>query len=714
MSTRQDEVIQIQQTLHGYADGHRLLESSWTLPREVERAVLVLSDMSGPSMLRGFESYLTGYPLPDAGVYALARTWYAAEMPRPGCVWTHTLFIEHPDLARIRDLRTLVRLFCRPERGQAWSAYRTPLTLSALLPYESDVDQDRFSEIAAAVALAVLYGSPDSPIYIPADTSMHYEHLILSIWTQQWPRLRRIFRFCTGSLANRTIASKVFDIQVVPFASIRQIRRGVQGAEFVSVETSGDSVTFPAWIKAATDDLLAKTPGLLRQFLWEFGAEIKEGRGVFARFVEIFTCLEGVRLRHVSVANVLETIGLSFPGSSEATTLKIASFGAGPNRLLLPELTEWEVLRALTTTEYYGAFDADTLDMRGRAKAFWHIEPEHAKNLIGELGKGDLTPLGTEFLAGISEALEPTDAVECLKVQPELLSILGRHNPSMVAFPQLWSGSSSEQRTLWELVENWRDIPHDILKAIVSAMLEAGVSVIAGEVVERLGQQAVNAILDWVDMSVSQSPQVLTPVWRRALASWPSGLLSWLRDAREPRAHTVALVAGLLDPHASEVQCMGTTVWLQFATTAHTQLDRPTLTQAMAFLLAFAFDNPGPGAAELVAKAFEIVHDAARHDELDNDSWRLLMDQVPSSFWGWDWDRCERLRRALADRFVRYDWPIDQFLRVVKDEKTFFQIVEYCSTSTSGRSFLRKIMKLVAQGECQTTSARRAVLASFL
>lgn len=714
MSTRQDEVIQIQQTLHGYADGHRLLESSWTLPREAERVVLVLSDMSGPSMLRGFESYLTGYPLPDAGVYALARTWYAAEMPRPGCVWTHTLFIEHPDLARIQDLRTLVRLFCRPERGPSWSGYRTPLTLSTLPSYESDVNQDRFSEIAVAATLAVLYGSSGIPIYIPADTSTHYEHLILSIWTQQWPRLRRVFCFCTGSLANRAIDSKVFDIQVIPFASVRQVRREVKGAEFVSVEISGDSATFPAWIKAATDDLLTKTSGLLRQFLWEFGAELKEGRGVFARLVEIFTCLEGVRLRHMSVANVIEAVSLGFPETREATALKIASFGAEPNRLLLPELTEWEVLRALTTTKYYGAFDADTLDIHGRAKAFWHLEREHMKSLVGELGKGDLTPLGTAFLAGISEALEPADAVEFLKVQPELLSVLGKHNPAMIASPQLWNGSSSEQRTLWELVENWRDIPHDTLKAIVFAMLEVGVAVIADEVVERLRQQAVSAALDWVDMSASRSPQELLPAWRWALASRPSELLSWLREAREPRAHTVALVASLLDPHASEVQRAGTAVWLQFAATAHAQLDRQTLTKAMAFLLAFTFDNPGPGAAELVAQAFEIVHDAARHDELDGDSWRLLRDQVPSSFWGWDWDRCERIRRALADRFIRYDWPIDQFLRVVKDEKTFSQIVEYCRMSSSGRSFLRRVVKLVAQGECETTSAQRAVLASLL
>lgn len=710
MSMRHDEVIQIQQTLHGYADGHRLLESSWTLPREVERTVLVLSDMSGPSMLRGFESYLTGYSFPNTGIYALARTWYAAEMPRPGCVWTHTLFIEHPDLARIRDLRTLARLFCRPENEASWPGYRTPLTLFALLPYENNGDQDSSLEIAAAATYTALYGSPDFPIYIPADNSTHYEQLILRIWTQQWPRLRRGFRFCTGSLANRIIDNKVFDVQVVPFDVTRQLRRTVQGAGFVSMEASEDAAGLAPWIKVATTDLLTKTPGPLRQFLWQFGAELQDGRGVFVRLVETFTCLEGVRLRHLAVTNAIETVSLSFPGSREAAALKIASFGSRPDRLLLPEHTEWEVLRALTTTKQYAAFDADTLDIRKRAQAFWHNEREHAKELVGELGKDDLTPLGTEFLAGVSAALELADAVDLLKGQPHLFSVLGKYSLAIVASPQLWNGSRSEQYTLLELVESCRDIAYDILQAIVFAMLDAGATAIAEDTVKRLGQRVVNAVLDWVDMPTAQLYHVLIPAWRRALASRPSELLSWLRETQKPRAHTVALIADMLDPHAREVQRAGTAVWLQFSVTAHTQLDEQTLTKTMAFLLTFAFDNSAPGAAELAVQAFEIVHDAARNDELGSDAWRLLKDQAPSSFWVWDWDKCERLRRALADRFIRYDWPVDPFLHVTKNEKTFSQIVELCRASALGRYFLQKVMKSVMQGECQATRTQWSAL----
>ncbi len=85
--------VVIQQTLHGYAEGHRLLDGSIKLGDDLERLVLRMSDLSGSNIVAGFEEYLTGYPLESANMYVFAKTWYAAEMPRPGCVWTHTVFV---------------------------------------------------------------------------------------------------------------------------------------------------------------------------------------------------------------------------------------------------------------------------------------------------------------------------------------------------------------------------------------------------------------------------------------------------------------------------------------------------------------------------------------------------------------------------------------------------------------------------------------------
>jgi len=242
-------------------------------------------------------------------------------------------------------------------------------------------------------------------------------------------------------------------------------------------------------------------------------------------------------------------------------------------------------------------------------------------------------------------------------------------------------------------------------------MLADGVDTIADDVVEKLGAQAINAVLEWVDSVASISPQALKPTWRRALASRPRTLLNWLRGVEAPHEATVAFVASLLDPNSQEVRSFGAHVWLRFAATAPHKLDHGDLIRTMAFSLALAFNNPGLGAEKLAAQVFETVHEAAENNELDDSSWLMLKNHVPSLSWWGDWDKCERLRRALVDKFIRYDWSIDGFLEAVNREKTFRQIVASCKTTESGKAFLRSVVKLIAENKVHVTDAQRAVLA---
>src|SRR5712691_3842875 len=106
----------LQQCLFGYRNGHRRLATSTDLPVSDERLLLRLTDLSGPRLIPGFETYISGYRLPSQTFYALAKTWYAPELERPGCVWTHVLLVP---LADFKDLNAtaagrFLELFRRP------------------------------------------------------------------------------------------------------------------------------------------------------------------------------------------------------------------------------------------------------------------------------------------------------------------------------------------------------------------------------------------------------------------------------------------------------------------------------------------------------------------------------------------------------------------------------------------------------------------------
>ncbi len=506
MPTHPNEVIEIHQALHGYSEGHCLLETSRSWPRETERTLLVLSDMSGPSMLPGFESYLTGYALPDVGVYAFAKTWYAAEMERPGCVWTHTLLIDNADLARFRSLHVLLPLFCRPQKERPRATYSSPLTLPSLSP--GDVDLQEFStpptsstsvgknstvvlnllqefstpptssvfsippssldEVSvrarrsygmARKIITALYGHPEKPIFVPAESSEHYADIVVAIWGQQWPRLRRSFHFCTGSLSNRSVHGKVFDLQVIPSDLVRTIPREVPQAQFIGLRAETSQSDFPAWAQFAARDLevrsqkrfpwqdgdkqegrehLSSEQNTFRQFLWTFGSDMTEGRAAFPRLVEVFLAVHKP-LQPSALSVITELVGQHFPKPGDAAHLKKAIFGprAEKNNRLLSEITEADLLREIITTEQYAMFSSETFNLHDRAKVMWERQREATKNLIGELGGTRLNPLGDDFFSGLAAAITKDDIVEFVERNPETLLTLIRHNVSLAASPEL-------------------------------------------------------------------------------------------------------------------------------------------------------------------------------------------------------------------------------------------------------------------------------------
>jgi len=202
--------IVVHQALHGYNDGHRLISSSLPLDATDARLMLVMSDLSGPGVKPSSDGYLTGYPLEKSGRYVLARTWAAPEMPRPGCVWTHSLIIENADLAKIKSAQALLDAFIRPTVTGAGSFYGTPLTMSPQLNPNGIKRTERVEFL-----LQALYSSPTQQVVAEAGDPFEDERVATAIWMQhsvsarsrEWIDLRRGLLSIFNSQARRTVSS---------------------------------------------------------------------------------------------------------------------------------------------------------------------------------------------------------------------------------------------------------------------------------------------------------------------------------------------------------------------------------------------------------------------------------------------------------------------------------------------------------------------------
>ena len=85
--------------LHGYNQGHNLIQGSIVLPSSEDMdCMATLSDWSEYINPQDEADYITIYPLKNSEYYVISKTWYANEMKRPGCVWTHSLLISFQNM----------------------------------------------------------------------------------------------------------------------------------------------------------------------------------------------------------------------------------------------------------------------------------------------------------------------------------------------------------------------------------------------------------------------------------------------------------------------------------------------------------------------------------------------------------------------------------------------------------------------------------------
>jgi len=325
--------IEINQTLHGYQNGHQLLASSTELSLVEKKLLLFQSDLSGSNIDEGFDNYLTGYPISEVGLYAFAKTWYAKEMKRPGCVWTHTLLIKFSDLGKIPDFNLLEYLFHRPTLND-YNIFSNKFDISAeKLIAEASTEDIKLNEPVKGM-LEALYIETDKAAIVPAKNSEEYKKDVLDIWSDQWPRLRRSFTFCTGALSIRMLEDKNYDFQIVPQKNLSTIERKAKNI-FISHHSSEQ-----------VDDLIKIlykfSKNERRKFLWTYGADIEGERKNYLPLLKVF---ETINKSNVDLKEIAEQIEGFFPEKTQARLLKNKLFGK--ESILLQTFSEVQLMQFL-------------------------------------------------------------------------------------------------------------------------------------------------------------------------------------------------------------------------------------------------------------------------------------------------------------------------------------------------------------------------------
>lgn len=667
------ERVIVHQALHGYADGHRQLAISVPLKPRDQKTLLALSDISGAGARLDEEGYLTGYPLPESGVFALARTWPAPEMPRPGCVWTHTLLIDFSDLAVLPALTELTILFRRPAGLGDVRAYDQTQELNTA-PNQSThlLPQAWIRQI-----LAVLYERPKSRI-MASRPGRDVDQAVLALWSQQWPRLRRNFRFCTFAAADRTVEGATFDLQVMP-----SIDRSIRGRFGTLVDADNLSIEPAVWIESAYRDLVQPDAEGLRTFLHRLGSDVAGGREAFRPLCRLHDAIRGFAARPDAVHEAIRVLQDEL-GPREARAARTAVAIAALDRVEYLDDESFDFL-----WRHLSELDQDMLVLyAGRiGRAAWTRDP-------ARLASGAEPALLEIVLHRTLSELDEDELIAGLASVPTLTGKAITARPELVSVPVIWSHLEVDDIAFGVAVATNRQAQ------AVAALLEAGRNDLASRAVQRLGAEPVLRALNERGNNYRSIAN-----WVRAAAQQPGAVAAFL--ASEAPIHRLLLLdlAQALHPDAVPNDS-GTDPWLIAWRSSTGSVENASMSYLAAYLFARALGSRSQSSAELSQVAFERTHYATATGQLPDDGWRLVEPRLPwSSFW-FNWDRCQRLRSGVVDLFIHRNLPPSVFARIATDDQLFQLLASNAARTWHGRSFLENV-KLAIKNEADPKLSRR-------
>ena len=675
----------IHQAIHGYRDGHRLLSSSTSLPPEAARTMLVLSDMSGPSMLPGFDEYLTAYPLPGTELFVLAKTWYAPEMQRPGCVWTHSLLIPRSQVGIVPTTR-LLGAFRRPQLEGAEIAATKLVEVDETKPQATAPDGFADRGLAAAMIGAVL-GQP-RPVLVVAETAAQFEAVFVRLWEELWPAEKIRFSFCTGALMPRANAGVLLDLQAVPRAiPPSQFRKSASSALLLDLRALGKPET---WVDLVLDGAV-KGDATFRTWL-EAAAGADAGRAVVPSLAPIFGEWHAPgssarsALTSVAIAKDLEVgarnrlVGMVFDRANTES-------GAAGRRELL------HVLCAHRDTDL--APMASTLE--DQTKRLFEESRSDGVALVLSLLGSELTEVGEGVLRAAVLLLVPNDVDTFGDAQTPFLPTIVGANPALAQSPILWQRVGGRAIDVLSQLGG-ADLDEGARGSVVDAIFSSGCDVSIDAVVRFGGKVAIIRALS----ALASGQLQLSWQWRTTLSAQPNTVLEWLESLSSPSLRDLELGSRFVSPKATQSRLAK--VWKSGTASSGSVAPR-----VAAFGLTLAFweaDVKSP----LLSVCFQPTYDAAGSSRLEYEEWDWLKEQAPSVSWYRDWDRCERLAAALARLLEQRNASLETVFGIVHSRPAIRKVTALLDDDRNSRLYLKSLRRTAATTLMGTREQRDALL----
>jgi len=645
-------VIQIHQALFGYSNGHHMLSCSRQLSSYSLKILEPLSDLSGSEMQVGFEKYITGCPLVEDKCYALSTTWYAPEMKRPGCVWTHTLFIDFSDLDLLPLDNTIDELFTRPSKVNSLNIedYSKPIFIKTVnnINVHNDLSDKQINELGQILKPLL---ETDKPFIIESIESKKYNHIIELLWLRLANSLFKTISFCTGSLSNRTINKKTLDVQIVPSSLFKNIARTNKDLQTISDKYTQEDI--PKWLLIFIKEFIEKEGYRLKNFISIFSKQYFN-RQYIKPFAELYLMTENKNT--FDTLRFFDIIQKLFEGeerlyvNSKALSIllrnnKLENYAVEKPSIILQELSISDI------NDMIAEFDISIIN--NQMEKLWNTYPSELKEVFTFLICHEINSFGEQLIISLAALVNPERLSELTGPSFEGSNMLININGELALCKDLWYQPKNFQlETLDCLKKSGRKISLEINKKINTIIFNSSKESISMQLYDTFGDIALETFLYWAE-NIDDTTKLKR--WSKLCEYNVSICIQ-----RLPYIHNLKLVEiiiNTLDPYTWEILSADKNIWLNIYNRFCSKYTDTTLfcNTFAQFILPIIIQSKEQYPRDVAYFAFSKVHAILSNNMMEYSQWERLSIFLPEVTWYNSWDKCKRLRKAAKKLHYSFD-----------------------------------------------------------
>lgn len=634
---------EFQQALWGYSNGHHLLASSIILSSASVKTLEMLTDLSGVDVYEDFDGYLTGYPLKAERKYAISKTWYAPEMPRPGCVWTHTIFVDFDDMLSI-STKEFDELFHRPGKILDTEEYTHPILFKGIESSPKDIYKFNIENSCAFPMMRLMFGNWENTI-ISSDNCAKYNTAIESLIIGLGVRFFGDTSFCTGVFANRSINKRQLNIQITPNNLCRIVLRTADRNTAFYEDIINNATWQPAQIKEV---------GTILRFLSLFDQQFW-GRKYLYLFSRLYYLMSA---KNSSLKNMTLLLDEGLPCYQRNIVITrvielifnkaYQSYFANKKIDVLFEILTTSVLED-------NNYELSENLLYSMLRGIWEESHKNIFEILTGLTQNSINNSGENAIKELSTIISDIDYPNLLAYNVNAYLVLLQVNYRLGSCRDLWrKGKDIQLEALKLLGQNLKtsDLESEAIHSILCVVYDESQYDISAELYDVFGDHAISSFFIW---AAKDSNSQKVKLWANICKYNASLSIKELKNVLQERIFSA--VIGALDPYNMQVVEISSTTWESlYRCFCQYSNDSSTKERFAKFILPVILQSAQEFSPAIQKFAFNAVHKLLAENLYDYYEWEKLSQLLPDVAWYNSWDKCKRLRKAAKFRNIKIEY----------------------------------------------------------